>query len=254
MTTTSPITTGPVSSASVSSGPIAPAVHRGPHPGILALLYTVLFCVGLYPVTNLYKEPYWPPPWESAAVIVNYFQHYGARVIICLTLQLGAWVCFGIFTATVVSRLHFLGARAAGTYIALFGGFLVVADSFAGTMAMWTLLRPGVNENGTLVLALNYFSYGLGGPGFSVPMGLLLAGVSVTAAFMKLLPKWVIVLGLVLAAAGELSWLHLAVFPHLLFLIPLVRFPGFVWVIAVGFLLPKSRGVRQEAEPAGAGR
>jgi hypothetical protein len=26
------------------------------------------------------------------------------------------------------------------------------------------------------------------------------------------------------------------------FLIPLVRFPGFVWLIAVGFLLPKTRG------------
>jgi hypothetical protein len=67
-----------------------------------------------------------------------------------------------------------------------------------------------------------------------------MAGVSVTAAFMKLLPKWVIVFGLILAAAGELSWLYLA-FPRLLFLIPLVRFPGFIWLIAVGFLLPKAR-------------
>jgi hypothetical protein len=63
------------------------------------------------------------------------------------------------------------------------------------------------------VLALYYLGYGLGGPGFSVLMGLLMAGVSVTAAFMRLLPKWVIVLGLVLAAAGEISWLHLA-FPR----------------------------------------
>jgi hypothetical protein len=86
-------------------------------------------------------------------------------------MQFGAWVCLGLFTATVVSRLHFLGARAAGTYIALLGGFLVVADAFAGTMAIWTMLRPGVNENGSLVLALNYLSYGLGGVGFSVPMG-----------------------------------------------------------------------------------
>jgi hypothetical protein len=54
--------------------------------------------------------------------------------------------------------------------------------------------------------------------------------------------KWVVILGLILAAAGELSWFHL-VAPKLLFLVPLVRFPGFVWLIAVGFLLPKvSRG------------
>jgi hypothetical protein len=173
-------------------------------------------------------------------VIVPYFQTYGTRVLFCLVLQFGAMICLGLFTAVVVSRLHFLGARAAGTYIALLGGFLVVADAIAGSMAMWAMLRPGVIESPSMVLGLYYLGFGLGGPGFSVPMGLLIAGVSVTAAFMKLLPRWVIALGLVLATAGELSWLHLA-FPKLLFLIPLVRFPGFVWLIAVGFLLPKVR-------------
>ena len=217
--------------------------HKGPHPGMLAVLYTTLFCVGLYPVTAFYKAPYWPGPWEAASVIVPYFQNYGARVLFCISLQFGAMVCLGLFTATVVSRLHFLGARAAGTTIALLGGFLVVADSFAGTMAMWTMLRPAIVDQPSTVLALYYLGYGLGGPGFSVPMGLLMAGVSVTAAFLKLLPRWVIVLGMFLAVAGELSWLHLA-FPKLLFLIPLVRFPGFIWLIAVGFLLPKVRTSR----------
>jgi hypothetical protein len=126
------------------------AIHKGPHPGILALLYTVLFCVGLYPVTGLYKLPYWPGPWESAAVIVPYFQAYGARVLFCLVLQLGAIICFGIFGATVVSRLQFLGARAAGTYIALLGGFLVVADAVVGAMTTWTMLRPGVVDHAPL--------------------------------------------------------------------------------------------------------
>jgi hypothetical protein len=216
------------------------AVHKGPHPGMLAVLYTLLFCAGLYPVTALYKEPYWPGPWEPASVIVPYFQNDGGRVLFCIVMQFGAMVCLGIFTAAVVSRLHFLGARAAGVYIALLGGFLVVADAFAGSMAMWTMLRPAVLQDPPLVLALYYVGFGLGGPGFSVPMGLLMAGVSVTAGMMRVLPQWVVVFGLVLAAAGELSWLHMA-FPQLLFLIPLVRFPGFVWLIAVGFLLPKTR-------------
>ncbi len=214
--------------------------HKGPNPGMLAVLYTLLFCIGLYPVTMLYKMPYWPGPWEQASTILSYFQSYGDRALFCIVLQFGAMVCLGLFTATVVSRLHFLGARAAGTYIALFGGFLVVADSFAGTMAMWAMLRPPVIGDSAVVMALYYLGFGLGGPGFSVPMGLLIAGVSVTAAFMKLLPKWVIVFGLVLAVAGELSWLQLA-FPKLIFLIPLVRFPGFIWLISVGFMLPKSR-------------
>jgi hypothetical protein len=72
-----------------------------------------------------------------------------------------------------------------------------------------------------------------------VPIGLLLAGISVTAGFMRLLPKWLVGLGLALALIDELSWLSLQ-FPKFLFLIPLTKFPTFVWLIAAGFLLPKS--------------
>lgn len=218
----------------------SPATHKGPHPGILAVLYMVLFCVGLYPVTMLYKMPYWPGPGSPDAAVVSYFQNYGGRVLFCIVLQLGGMICLGLFTATMVSRLHFLGARAAGTTIALFGGFLVLADAVGGTMATWAMIHPGVAGNAPVMLALYYMAFGLGGPGFSVPMGLLIAGISVSAFFLKLLPRWVIVFGLVLAVAGELSWLVLA-FPKLLPLIPLVRFPGFIWLIAAGFLLPRSR-------------
>lgn len=228
------------------SAPSLPVTHKGPHPGMLAILHTLLFCAGLYPVTLFYRQPYWPGPWEPASVVIAFFQNNAERVLLCLVLQFGAMVCLGLFTAAVVSRLHFLGARATGTYIALLGGFLVVADSFVGSMAMWTMLRPEVLAQAPLVLALYFLGYALGGPGFSVPMGLLIAGLSVTGGFMKILPRWVVVFGLILAVAGELSWIHLATFPKLLFLIPLVRFPGFVWLITVGFLLPKSRSARQE--------
>jgi hypothetical protein len=32
--------------------------HKGSHAGILALLYTLLLWIGLYPVTAMYKQPY----------------------------------------------------------------------------------------------------------------------------------------------------------------------------------------------------
>ena len=174
--------------------------------------------------------------------ITAYFQTQTTRVLACLFLQTGAMVCLGLFTAVVVSRLHFLGVRAAGARIALFGGFLTVFDGLAAAFATWSMVHPAVAANTAVVLGLYYFSLALGGPGFSVPMGLLMAGVSVTAAFRKLLPTWIIVLGLVLAAAGELSILDL-INPRFLLLIPLTRFPGFIWIVAVGFVLPRSRPV-----------
>jgi hypothetical protein len=84
-------------------------------------------------------------------------------------------------------------------------------------------------------------------------MGLLIAGLSVPAAIMKLLPKWLVVSGFALGIIGELSALNLAI-PQALFLIPLTRFPGFIWLIAAGFALPASpRSAPQTSERISAG-
>lgn len=222
------------------AAPVTLVKHPGPPLWLLALLYTILFNAGLFPVTMFGGMPYWPGPWQPAADIINFFQTQTSRVLTCIFLQTGAIVCLGLFTAVVVSRMQFLGIRASGVYIALLGGFWTVFDSIAAGMATWTLIRPVIAQTPSSILALNYFSYALGGPGFSIPMGLLMAGVSVSAGWSKLIPKWIMILGLILAAAGELSVFHL-IFPQLLFLIPLTRFPGFIWIIAVGFTLPNSR-------------
>lgn len=222
--------------------------HAGPHLGAVAIVYALLFNAGLYPVTILADKTHWPGPWESGDVIVAYFQTHASAVLLCAFLQIGATIALGIFTATVVSRLRFLAVRAAGPYIALLGGFLTVVDGMATGFIVWAMVHPGIAQNPTLLRALYYLSYAFGGPGFSMPMGLLLAGVCVPAGFMKLLPKWLVVFGLVLAVCGELSWFNL-VLPGALFLIPLVRFPSFIWLIAAGFLLP--RGIARLLPSAG---
>lgn len=218
--------------------------HAGPHLGALAIVYTVLFIAGLCAVSGFgypfgVRPPWWPGPWEPPSVMVSYFSTHQTAVLICIFLQFGAIIPLGIFAATAVSRLHFLGVKAAGATIALFGGFMTVFDSAAACFTTWAMIHPGVTQDLTITPALNYISYAFGGPGFSVPMGLLIAGICIPALFMKLLPKWLVVFGLILAVAGELSWFNLA-FPQVLFLIPLVRFPGFIWLIATGFALPKT--------------
>jgi len=65
------------------------------------------------------------------------------------------------------------------------------------------------------------------------------AGVSVSAGLSGLLPRWTLWFGLAIAAAGELSSLSLLFAPAAL-LLPLTRFPGLVWLIAAGFLLPRA--------------
>ena len=99
---------------------------------------------------------------------------------------------------------------------------------------MWTATYPGISANADLLHAIYRISFGIGGPGYSVPFGILAAGISIPAAFYKLLPRWVVVLGVLVAVAGILSWFEILSI-RLLPLIPLTRFPGFVWMIAAGF-------------------
>ena len=213
--------------------------HRGPHPGILAIVYTLLFNAGLYQVVSFTGGSHFPGPWESSGAITTYFEAYPKTVLICAFLQFGAAIPLGIFTATMVSRLQFLGVRAAGVYIALFGGLMTAFNMAASAHVLWVMAYPGIAQDPTVLRALYYLGFSFGGVGFSVPLGLLIAGVSIPAAFFKLLPRWLVAFGLVLAIIGELSVLSLVI-PQALFLIPLTRFPGFIWLIAAGFALPKS--------------
>jgi hypothetical protein len=221
--------------------------HKGPPPAIVATVFAILFLASLYPVTVFNGTPRFPGPDEPIGVISAFFTARASAAVLCAALQFGAAVPLGIFTATVVSRLRFLGIRAAGADIALFGGFLTAFNMMASASVLWAMTYPEVARNPPVLQFAYRVSFALGGPGFSVPFGLLLAGIAVTAGFTRLLPKWLIISGLAIAAIGELSWFDILV-PKALPLIPLTRFPGFLWLIAAGFLLPgtvKRGGTRQ---------
>ena len=214
--------------------------HAGPNPGIVAIVYTLLFNAGLYFVISFTGGPHFPGPWESSETIAAYFQDHSRAVLACAFLQFGAAIPLGIFTATMVSRLQFLGVRVAGAHIALFGGLMTAFNMAASALVLWVMAYPGIAQDAAVLRALYYLTFAFGGVGFSVPLGLLMAGLCIPAAFFKLLPKWLVVFGIVLAVIGELSALALVI-PNALFLIPLTRFPAFIWLIAAGFALPKTR-------------
>jgi len=231
--------------------PNATRHHASPHLGVIAVIFTVLFLAGLYPATAFGGLPHFPGPWEPPDVIINFFRARPGAVLACAFFHFGAAIVLGIFTASIVSRLHFLGVRAAGSFIALFGGLATALDMVAEASVLSVMAHPGVVENGSLVVALYYLQIAFGGVGFSVPLGLLFGGISIPAAFMRLLPKWLIGLGLFLFAIGELSSLNLISAPAL-FLIPLTRFPGFVWLIAAGFAVPRTTRARNRQSLASA--
>jgi hypothetical protein len=215
--------------------------HAGPNLGIVATVFVFLKVASVFPVSAFGgKPPYFPELNAPAGAVVSYFSTHSMPVLICAFLQFGAAIPLGIFTASIVSRLRFLGVEAAGACIALLGGTMAAMDELFSGAAISVMAQPLVAHSPALVQAFHYLAVALGGPGFTMPFGLLMAGVSITAGYMKLLPRWVVGLGLVLALMGELSWLSMVI-PRAGVLIPLARWPGFIWLIAAGFSLPKAK-------------
>jgi hypothetical protein len=185
-----------------------------------------------------------PTPYDQVALAQEYFSRYANVIRIAVFLQFGAAIPLGIFTATVSSRLKFLGIKAPGADIALFGGFAASIFLALSAVAGWALSQPGMAVEAGALRALQLLGFATGGPGHVVALGILLAGVSVPAAFAKLIPRWLVWLGLILGAICELSALSL-VFPMAGYLLPMGRFPAFIWLIGAGFTMPKSRKRRE---------
>jgi len=91
------------------------------------------------------------------------------------------------------------------------------------------------------------FALATGGFGHIVPLGLLLAGILLTAGLSRRLPRWTMISGLVVAAVAELSSLGL-VFRPAMILLPLARLPALVWIVCAGALLPKLMELRPKPQ------
>jgi hypothetical protein len=130
----------------------------------------VLFNTGLYFVTSFNDKPFFPGPGEPANVIVTYFQTRAAAA--CSFFHFGAAIVLGIFTAPVVSQLRFLGVKAAGAYIALFGGLRTSFSIMASATTLWTMAYPGVAQYvGVVLPVIRFRRRGLLGAARSVAGG-----------------------------------------------------------------------------------
>jgi hypothetical protein len=217
----------------------------------LAVVYTVLF-LGSLVVTAVMTGGHFPSPFEPPGTTQAFFTEHGNAVKIAAFLQFGAAVPLGIFAATAVTRLQFLGSNVAGVFITLFGGLAASLFSAISGLLQWVLGQSGITSQPAATRVLHLLAFATGGVGFVVPFGLLIAGISVISWFIRLLPGWIAWSGLVLAALAELSSLSLILAPAT-FLLPVARFAGMLWIIVTGFKLQQCRAgghTRQLAQSA----
>jgi hypothetical protein len=221
--------------------------HRGPSLAIVATVHLLLFVAGVLAVAVFAGGDRYPSPFEPQDTIVRFFASHALQTRIGAFFSFGSAIPLGIFTATVASRLRFLGVRAAGESIALFGGIGAALALMLSAVCSWTLSWiGGLPDSTAVVRALHLVAFATGGPATVVLLGLLVAGVAVTSGLSRRLPRWLGWAGVGIALVAELSSLVLVV-PAAVPLLPIARFTGVLWLIAAGARLPRSKPSTQGA-------
>ena len=216
--------------------------HRpdGPNAGVLGIVSLALTVASVVVPPLFAAGTFLPSPLGSTDSVSAYLVGHRDAVTATGFLVFAASVPLGIYAATTYARLLRLGVRVPGPNIAFFGGMAAsVLLSISGLLT-WAIGQPVAGQSRALLHTLDYVIYALGGVGFVGGLGLLVAGIAVPTLVLGLAPRWLAWVGLVLAAVSELSFLAL-VLPPLAVLLPIGRFLGLAWLLAVGFLLPRNR-------------
>ncbi len=213
---------------------------QGPPLVALAVIFTGLFVGSIVGVGAATGGAHFPSPYASITTLSSYLAAHHSALVISALLQFAAAIPMAIFAAAVSARMHHLGIRAPGATIALAGGVLASAMLIVSASAQWVLAQPGVRDNIGVARAFQDFAFLTGGPGHVVPLGLLIAGIAVVAAFGQLLPRAVAFTGVAIALAAEVATLSVAVHGFAI-LLPIARFAGYAWLIAAAALLPRNR-------------
>ena len=206
------------------------------HAGLLSLValtltYVALMKIGGSNVRIAFRVPH---DYVVAAAFVTQHSWEIRWGSFC---EFASAIPLGIFMAVSLGRLRLSGICPIGEQIAALGGFatpIMLAGSALGT---WSLTRPGVADTPGAVAALQSIGFDGGGPGFAVFLGPFVGGVSIAAGLHKLIPRWLMWLGIVIAFASALSLITLLNFTAG-YLIPVVRFLSIVWMLGLAFKLP----------------
>jgi hypothetical protein len=215
--------------------------QSGPPLIIPGLAFTLLTIAGIAVAAGV------PRPDASDADVLAYIGEHASTMRLSAFLTLGASVPLAIWSAAAYRRLRALGITAPGSAIALVGG--VLASGLAALSGLVSWATAGVSDSAPLAAALRDLTFATGGPGFVVFLGLLFAGVSVPMLLLRIAQPLAIA-GLVLAVVAELSTLTLLTLnaaPTL----PIARFGGLIWLIAVSLLLPVNRPRTVDATTVG---
>ncbi|HEV7647033.1 MAG TPA: DUF4386 domain-containing protein [Actinophytocola sp.] len=210
-----------------------------PSRGGLPLLLPAL-AFGVLSIAGVALSAGMPRPGAQPAAILAYQQAHVTSGQVAGFLQVAAAIPLAILAAAAYQRLQGLGIRAPGPAIGLAGGLLAASATTVLGVVGWATAHAAPASDAAVANALAALAFALGSAGYVPMLSLLVAGVAVPALLTGLLPRWLGIAGLVIAAVGMLStftMLTSALYPTL----PVGRFGGLLWLVAAAATLPAHR-------------
>jgi hypothetical protein len=214
---------------SISLRPITRALR------IFAILHALFFFASLAAIPLLAPGSKIPNPFAIDGTTQAFFLSAATAIRVSDFLQLASALCLGIAcallgTASSISRL-----RGLPTLLIIGGGCGAAIMLALSALFSWAIVSPGAPADlGPSLHAFQFIPFLLGGPGWAGFFAIFSAGVTIGVG--GVLPRWVRRFGYFLSfisAAATLVLLSIAFSPCL----PISRFPGFLWLIAIsGFL------------------
>ncbi|MBH0777841.1 DUF4386 domain-containing protein [Nocardia bovistercoris] len=122
--------------------------------------------------------------------------------------------------------------------IAPAGGLLAAGALTSSAVFGWVSAQFDTDTAPSVARVIADLGFAFGGPAYATAFGLLVAGIAIPALLGRLLPRWLAALGLVIAVAGAVAAIGLAV-PGAQVLIPVVRFGGLLWLVGSVIVLTR---------------
>jgi hypothetical protein len=215
--------------------------HDGPSLTLLAAMCVTLLFTGL--AIGIRLGGLMPLPYGPMGPVLHYVQTESLAVHIIAVAVFGSSVLLAVYAAATAARLRWLGVTGAGPTIALAGGILAAGSLGLTGLLGWTLARPEITGDATLVRALYLLTFLAGGVAHVAALGLLLVGIATSSG---LLPRPVARAGIAIAALCELTMLVLA-WQQLGPALPVARVAALVWLVVAGARLPTRRNTSAAA-------
>jgi hypothetical protein len=196
---------------------------------VLTLMAVAFVIANVVPAEGFPPSGGYPSPFESTLEIDRFFAQNADTVrTLGATLALLAVAMLVFFVSVARSLERTTAAGATTAMIALGAGVLASGCLMLSAILTWTLSRPAVNDETSLLRAVHDLTFLAGGPAHVMFVALFLAAVA-AASLAGGLPRWLVWLAIVGAAVSAIAVIGMLWRPAT-YLLPVTRLLLGAWI------------------------